>query len=306
MTGAGCCGGVTCGCAFADGENTTVHGVGSSQDPFRIDLDFGLGVQDNDTFNLTLTGLGTEDDPYTLAVTFASTASIKDLPDVSDSTPTNGQVLVWNTGLGRYQPGSPTPAAAGSVSHDTSLDGDGSPGDELEVVHDPDRFTATTVDGIGLTDAGINRQVRRFANSAARTAADPAVELNTLSVLDTNPGVVEYWNGTAWKVADIPTAIGGELLQLSGAYTGGAVKTVVKQLSTTTDAVDGSFAALSAGDLGSAAGVLSCVVQPVGATAFVTSLLPQAGSLQAAAYRVDNGTPYLAQPIQAVVTAILY
>lgn len=306
MAGSGCCGGATCGCAFTDGENTIVSGVGSSQDPFRIDLDFAIGVVDNDTFNLTLSGLGTEVDPYALSVTFASTASVKDLPDWSNTAPTNGQVPVWNTGLGAYVPGSPTPAASGSVDHDTSLDGDGSPGDILSVVHDPDRFTETTADGIGLSDAGINRQIRRFANAAARDAADPPPELNSFSVLDTRPGSVEFWSGSYWAAIDVPTVLNSELLQLSGAYDGGPVRTLTKQLAATTDATDGTFTVLSAGDLGTVAGVLSCIVQPVGTTPFVVTLQPQPGSLQGTAYRLDSGAPYLAQPIQAVVHALLY
>jgi hypothetical protein len=306
MVGAGCCGAASCACVIADGTHTTVKGSGSGQDPFRIDLDFGFGVVDDDTFNLTLSGLGTEDSPYVLSVAFAGTASVKDFPDWSDTAPTNGQVPVWNTGLGAYIPGSPTPAAAGSVSHDTSLAGDGSPGDELTVVHDPDRFTATTADGIGLTDAGINRQIRRFANAAARDAADPAPELNTFSVLDTRPGRLEVWGGSYWAAIDAPAPYGGSLLVLSGEYEGGPVRTFTKQLSETTDPSDGTFSIFNTPELGDAAGVLSCVVQPVGTVPFACLVQPLSNSIQGKAFRLDTGAPYPAQPIQAVVTALLY
>jgi hypothetical protein len=39
---------------------------------------------------------------------------------------------------------------------------------------------------------------RRFATAAARTTAMPSPTLNDLTVLDTTPGTVEFWDGTAW------------------------------------------------------------------------------------------------------------
>jgi hypothetical protein len=39
---------------------------------------------------------------------------------------------------------------------------------------------------------------RRFATAAARTTAMPTPTLNDLTVLDTTPGTVEFWDGTAW------------------------------------------------------------------------------------------------------------
>lgn len=43
--------------------------------------------------------------------------------------------------------------------------------------------------------------VARFANASARTAAIPAPALNQLSQLDTAPGVIESWDGSAWRIA---------------------------------------------------------------------------------------------------------
>lgn len=40
--------------------------------------------------------------------------------------------------------------------------------------------------------------VARFPTSAARTAAMPSPVLNQMSILDSRPGVTQFWNGTAW------------------------------------------------------------------------------------------------------------
>jgi hypothetical protein len=39
---------------------------------------------------------------------------------------------------------------------------------------------------------------RRFATAAARTTAMPSPTLNDLTILDTTPGTVEFWDGTNW------------------------------------------------------------------------------------------------------------
>lgn len=43
-----------------------------------------------------------------------------------------------------------------------------------------------------------NDSVARFANAGTRTLAIPAPVLNQLSVLDSSPGIVQYWTGSAW------------------------------------------------------------------------------------------------------------
>lgn len=306
MAGAGCCGSAAHGTVIVDGAHIQVTGIGSSQDPYVISADFDFGVVDNDTFNLSLAGLGTTDNPYALSVAFASTASVKDFPDWADTVPANGQVPVWNSTTGRWTPGSPTPAAAGSVDTDTSLVGDGSPGSPLEVVHDPDRFTETGADGIGLTDDGVNSLVRRFANEAARNAAALPPDSNTVSALDTLEGLLDVWDGSDWLPAEgKPTTIGGQLLALSGPYPGGRVRTIVKQVALTTG-TDGTFPLLTTGDLGSAAGVLSVMVTPVGAAMFGILVSVGSGGVTGTAYRPDTGGVFASQPIQAVVTAVVY
>jgi hypothetical protein len=47
----------------------------------------------------------------------------------------------------------------------------------------------------------MSQTVARFANAGARTAAGTGITapvLNQLSVLDSRPGIVQYWNGSAW------------------------------------------------------------------------------------------------------------
>lgn len=304
--GRGCCGG-GCGCALAEGSGVTIEGSGTLSDPFVISADINLEPDDSSVFDVSISGTGSPGSPYQVAVDFAGTASVRDLPDWSGTLPTNGQVPVWNSTTQEYEPGSNTPAATGSVSHDDSLDGDGSPGDILAVIHDPDRYTETTVDGIGLTEAGINRLVRRFADSTTRAAADPVPELNSVSVLDTEPGKVDYWSGSEWKpVEEVPSFSGAALLELSGTYTAGnRVARLVRRVTVTTDS-SGGFTALSSANLAGLAGVLSASVQELGAVPFKVMLTTSAGQVLGTAYRLDTGAAYPAQPIDLIVEAIVY
>lgn len=301
-----CCGAASCSCVYQAGPGIQITGSGGASDPLVISGAFNFTVLDNTTFNATLTGDGSVADPYELEIQFATTSSVKSLGDWSDVAPTNGQVPVWNNSLGVYVPGSNTPAATGAVQHDTSLNGDGSSGSVLAVRHETSRFTATTATGIGLTDAGINRLVRRFANASARGTASPAVELNSFTVLDSNPGQLYYWDGTTHQVVgSLPTVVGGELLQLSGAYANTMTKTIVKKLSLITNA-DGTFQVLTAGELAGYSGVLSVVVQPMGSVPFVATLATATGYIGATAWRLSTGAAYGSQAIQALVTAVVY
>jgi hypothetical protein len=45
----------------------------------------------------------------------------------------------------------------------------------------------------------MSQAVARFPSAAARTSAISAPTLNQLTVLDTRPGVIEYWTGSVWK-----------------------------------------------------------------------------------------------------------
>jgi hypothetical protein len=294
---------------IVEGAHVDVTGSGGASDPFVISADMNLTVLDNTVFNLTLTGDGSVATPYQLTVAFAATASVKAFPDWSDTAPTNGQIPIWNNGLGMYVPGAQTTAPTGAVNHNTSLSGDGSVGSVLAVVHDPNRFTQTGASGIGLTDAGVNSTVRHFANAAARTAATIAPILNSLSILDSSPGDVDVWNGSAWvpfEAGALPVALGSSLLQLSGPYAGGRTQEVMAIRTVTTNA-DGSFAALETLDLTFAAGVLSATITPVGNTAFITSVsgdIP--GQVTGYAFAPGSGEPYAGVAITYQIVATVY
>jgi hypothetical protein len=52
----------------------------------------------------------------------------------------------------------------------------------------------------------MSQTVPRFTNAAQRTSQLTAPVLNQLSILDTLPGVVQYWNGAAWaNVGELTT-----------------------------------------------------------------------------------------------------
>lgn len=308
MARSGCCGG-GCSCVVMEGAHITVEGSGAPTDPFVISADLELSVQDNTTFNLTLAGTGSTDFPYVIGIDYAPTATVRHLPDWSDAVPTNGQVPVWNSSLGQWVPGTNTPAVTGAVSHNTSLSGDGSSGSPLAVVADTARLLSTTSSGVGLTDVGVNRTLRKFATESARSAASPAPTLNTLSVLDSEPGRVQIWNGTAWEDLEapgVPVFFGDELLQLSGPWDGTAVQTVVRNGSATT-AADGSFAVLDPSDLTDAAGVLNADVTALAPVPFIPMVSGEVpGQVTCFAYAPGSGEPYAGVLLNYSVRAVVY
>lgn len=302
-----CCGGATCACKIAAGDSIVVSGSGTSQDPFVIDSDVNLIVASNSVFNLTLSGAGTNASPWQLSVAFAATARLDDLPDVNAPSPTNAQVLGWDSATGRWTARAPTTAASGSVQHDTSLTGDGSGGSPLAVITQTPRFIGN-ISGVAITDAGINQMVRQFANEAARSAASPAPGLNTLSTLGTDPGLVDFWDGATWQ--PLPDAmdvevIGGELLALSGSWSGQRITQLVKQVSTTSDA-SGLFEVLETADLTLRAGVLMCQFQESGLLAFKAVVYANVDRIGGIAYSVSDGTPFAGQPVTGTVLAWVY
>jgi hypothetical protein len=50
---------------------------------------------------------------------------------------------------------------------------------------------------LAKTDIG-DTAIPRFATAAARTTAMPSPSLNQVSMLDTRPGKIQWWTGTAW------------------------------------------------------------------------------------------------------------
>lgn len=307
-----CCGGATCACVVEEGPGISIIGSGTAQDPFEISADLDLNVVDTTVFNLTLAGAGTVVSPWSLTVAFAATAKLDDLPDVNAPTPTNAQVLGWDNATSKWTPRAPTTAASGSVQHDTSMSGDGSGGSPLSVDSDTANEVETRAGGVGLTDYAQNSLVRRYANAAARTAETLAPTLNTISMLDTNPGVQEYWDGGDWVL--LPDSfdtvlIGNELLELSGPYVGTRLTRVVKNLSTSTD-VTGVFDALTAAELVGYAGVLSILVTPTDPSDVGVPWTPMmygnVTKVSGVSYRVDDGTPWTGVSVTAIIEAWLY
>lgn len=307
-----CCGGATCSCAIEAGQHIQIAGVGSATDPFVIIGDVDLEVSDNTTFNLTLGGTGTLASPWLLSVAFAATAKLNDFPDVNVPAPTNGQVLAWNSSTSQWEAVAPTTAASGALTHDTSLSGDGSAGSPLQVQEDPAGLLTTRAPGLGLSDTGINQTVRKFATEAARTAATPAPTLNTLSLVDSNPGQIEYFNGTSWSIAGgvfrLGSIVGEEFYQLSGPYASGRLTLVTLNLMTSTDS-NGVFTIFDATALAGWGGVMSIGTQQingVGSVPYVVQAAGVGGAVLGYAYRIDDGQPLGLNTVSLSVTAFLY
>lgn len=307
--GKGCCGGTgTCACKIVGGRLTTVPGTGTSQDPFEINSEVSLGTEDSPVFDLGISGDGTRIAPWILRLAFAATASINDIPNVSAAAPANGNVLTYSVAEGKWVAGPASVTSGGLISSDNTIDGDGSTGAPLTVHPDTSRFIQATTAGVGLNDSGINRMVRQFADAATRAAAAIAPVVNTLSMLASNPGQVDYWNGAAWVpiTNGISTDVqSGQLLSLSGSYAGGPTVKYVGQISDTTDAA-GLFEVIPAADLSTYAGVLSAQVTPTGSgSAWVPMVDTDTDRIVATAWRLDD-TEYASSPVTAVVEALLY
>jgi hypothetical protein len=302
-----CCGGASCACSIQEGTQVTITGVGSSQDPFVVSLDADLAVVDNSVFNLTLAGVGDTTSPWTLEVTYAATAKLDDIPDVAAAAPTNAQVLAWNSSTSRWEPAAPTTAASGSVTHDTSMTGDGSGGSPLQINEASGRFLVTS-SGLGVSDAGINQMNRKYADATARTADAIAPTLNTLSTRDNAPGVVEYWTGAVWaqiKDTITPGVSSQQLLNLSGIYSGQPLGLEVRNFSGVTDGA-GLLEVVSSASLAGKAGVLTAIVVPSGAQPYLPMMTPTTNSLNITARRVDDASLLVSQSVSGQVFYLTY
>lgn len=304
----GCCGGNVCSCQLIGQGGVTVDGSGLPSDPFIIDANTYHTNSNNGRFLTTAVGAGTAADPYAIEVDYAPQARLDDIPNVDTPTPTNGQVLTWNSATNTWVAAPPSIAPAGAVVHDLSLAGDGSAGAPLGVVANQNRYLAVSAAGVGLNDQGIASVIHHFANDAARTIAIPAPVTNMLSILETAPGVVEYWDGTKWTRPPNQTGwvASTALLELSGAYAQGLPITMgVYQVDTTTDA-NGIFDVLGLADLVGRSGVLSVQVQETGDVAWQALVFDNVDRISATAYRLTDGTVMAGNPVTATVTAITY
>lgn len=313
-----CCQGATCACKVSAlaGGHITITGSGSAADPFVFAADVALAVSDNAQFDLTLSGTGTVADPWIIGMGYATTAKLSNIPDVNAPTPTNGQVLGFDTATSKWTAQPPTTAPVGAVLHTPSLTGDGSAGAPLAVVPDAARLLAVSTAGVGLSDGGMAAVVQHFATASARTAMTPAPVLNSLSMLDTVPGRVDYWTGSAWTpvlgtVTQEP--LSPAIMPLSGPYVAGMpLSHVMKHLNTTTDA-NGVFVVLDTTDLAGRAGVIQASVQGLlttGSARYVYVLTPGlgvfAGMLLAEVYFAQDGSPAVSAPVNVTVDAYCY
>lgn len=308
----GCCGSGsgTCSCQIVGVGRIEIEGSGLPTDPFLVSIEAERTSVVNDTFVTTAGGAGTTADPWTVETTFnASSAKLDHVPDVNAPNPTNGQVLTWDGPTSAWVPRAATVAPAGAVLHDTSLDGDGSAGTPLAVLPSPTRMLGTFPTGFGLTDTGLASITRRFVDSAARSAAISTPMLNQLTMLDTEPGVIDYWTGAAWSVLpnqtvwEVPT---GAMLELSGAYTDGLPVTVmILQVNGTTDGA-GNFDVLGTPMLAGRSGVLSCVFTEEGSTPWKAMLNAVNNKIVGTAYRVTDGSVLAGSPVRGTVQTILY
>jgi len=304
----GCCGQATCSCKIETGDGPLgVSGSGQPGDPFIFDLELARSSTHNITFDTLSAGEGSTADPWTVETHFAPTAKLDHLPDVNVPSPANGQVLAWNTATNQWVAAAPTVAPTGAVSHDTSLSGDGSPATPLGVTPVTARLFGTFPTGVGLNDQGMVSVVQHFMGSGQRATTIPLPTLNQLTMLDSNPGVVDYWNGTAWvpQVGQVSWTTSDEFLELSGPYSGGPVQVQTLQVSTTTDAV-GVFDVLTVAALTGRSGVLTCLIQETGSQPWKAMPYPNTNKVSATAYRITDGSVMSAQPVTAMVMAITY
>jgi hypothetical protein len=301
-----CCGGSATALQVS-GTHLAITGAGSAQNPYIISDNVTLTAGDNTVFDTTVTGLGTTGSPWVVSVGFAGTAKLDDVPDVTITAVANAQVLGWDSATSKWTNRAPTTAASGSVQHDTSMTGDGSGGSPLVINEDAAGFLATAAGGLGLSTTGKNNIVMHYVNSAARTAGITPI-LNALSMLDSAPGQIDYWNGTIWvPQGQFKIDYGsGQLLALSGGYTGGRLTHMIRQVAQVTDAT-GLFDVLSTTDLTGYAGVMSAQFQPTGSVGFATNLVVTSGTkVQGQAYKLLDGSAYPLQGVAGVVSAWLY
>jgi hypothetical protein len=286
----------------------TIEGSGQPSDPFIIDAATYHTDSNNGQFLTTAVGSGTAADPYAIEVDYAPQAKLDDIPNVDTPTPSNGQVLTWDSSTSHWVAAPPAIAPVGSISHDTSLLGDGSAATPLGVVGHQARYIGVSPSGVGLNDSGMAAMVHHFSNDAARFASIPFPVSNMLSMLDTAPGVITYWNGTVWR--PLPNQVGWvateALLELSGPYAAGVPITMaVIQVDTTTDA-SGVFDVLGVADLAGRSGVLSVQVQETGAVAWHAMVFDNTNRVSATAYRLTDGSVMAGTPVTASVNAIMY
>lgn len=302
-----CCSG-TNQVAMLEGAHIIIEGTGTPGSPFVITSDVDLRILDTENFNLGLAGFGTAEQPWILSVNYATTAKLANLPDVDADAPTNGQVMAWNAVTQTWVATAPVTAPTGAVVHDTSLTGDGSAGSPLQVRESTEGWLATVADGLTLSSDAINSTIRKFADANARALADPVPEVNSVSMLETEPGRQDYWTGTEWRpvVGSISLDANAQLLAMSGDYSEGTpFTTVVRRVNAVTDEF-GQFEVFTPADLTGRAGVLIVDFQEGGTVPFKALINPDFNRIMGTAYRLEDGAPLVGQEISGFARAQVY
>lgn len=321
-----CCG-AACSCKLSTPSPTSgapygldaikIIGTGSSQDPFVVSFK-GITI-DNSADQVELNLVYDDAAGYTIGAVFDPASELSQIGNVSTTAPTNAQVLTWDSSTSKWKPAAAPTAAPGAITTDTSLTGDGSSGHPLEILQDPAGFTETRTAGNGLTKSGRWALVQKFATSLARNTAtttgpDASPPLNALSSLDTAPGLVDYWNGTAWT--PLLLLIGGpaatsQFQSYSGNYVaGGAMKIFVKQFSIVVGTA-GACTFATPGDLTGYAGVLSAWINPNTGIVFQSVLdahtpITATTGITGKAYGATGSVLASGTTIKGTVTAICY
>jgi hypothetical protein len=289
----------------------TVSGSGTASDPFVLTSTSGLlTVQDTTTVNLTLSGSGTAASPY--LVSADATVRMTQLVDVDTSNTTVGYVVARQTG-GTFAMVPSTTAPAGAINHDTSLSGDGSAGNQLKVV--PDTELAVSSTGVALNATTRHLLVRQFADSPTRAAAtNPAPLLNDLSSISAAPGVLSWYDGTAWHPVNSMTkrTATGQLFAITGPYVAEApIQGLTKLVTGTTDG-NGQIVLLTSTDLATANGVLDCQAAAVNSATpgqvvnLSTTTSPNPNQVVATVFHADTGAPWTSLVVTLSVAARLY
>jgi hypothetical protein len=177
------------------------------------------------------------------------------------------------------------------------------------VVPDATRLVQTSASGIGLSNSGMGAVVQHFATAAARTSAVTAPILNQMTMLDSNPGRIDYWNGTIWTPLLDQINVSAQspaLLQLSGPYAANTpVTQYLKQVSLTAD-TNGVVTLLGAADLTGRAGVLDLQFQEMGTVPLRVLVGTSGSTVIGTAYLLTTGAPAANATVTGMIRAYLY
>jgi hypothetical protein len=182
------CSGSTCSCKVIGGGLVNVSGSGSAANPYTISVEQAFSVSDSSTVDLTMTGTGSAGDPYTLSADAA--IDMVDIIDFDDSGGSAGDVIALQ-GDGTYALNPPSTASPGAINTGDGLSGDGSGGDPLELVLDPNGGLTVGPSGLSSSAVMLPATKRSYLSSefkvVAKGTSGTASRVTGLSAALTNP-----------------------------------------------------------------------------------------------------------------------